>query len=149
VDQEIDNLPAEAELHREIYRRYKEVGAVIHTLLPDILAVSRTGRKVMPLLDDFAQIIGTSVRVADYDGSDRATQDLTGKLKGRNAVMIRGRGALCTGPGKNDASAAVMVLDKGCKALICASLLGKVKPINFLEALLMRYIYLKKYSKQI
>jgi L-ribulose-5-phosphate 4-epimerase len=149
VDQEIDNLPAEAELHREIYRRYKEVGAVIHTLLPDILAVSRTGKKVMPLLDDFAQIIGTSVRVADYDGSDRATQDITGKLKGRNAVMIRGRGALCTGPGKNDASAAVMVLDKGCKALICASLLGKVKPINFLEALLMRYIYLKKYSKQI
>ncbi len=148
-DQEIDNLPAEAELHREIYSRYKEVGAIIHTLLPDILAVSRQGRKVMPLLDDFAQIIGTSVRVADYDGSDRATQDITGKLKGRNAVLIRGRGALCIGPNKYDASAAVMVLDKGCKAQICASLLGKVKPINFLEALLMRYIYQKKYSKQI
>lgn len=149
VDQEIDNLPAEAELHREIYRRYKEVGAVIHTLLPDILAVSLQGRKVMPLLDDFAQIIGTSVRVAEYDGSDRATQDLTSKLKGRNAVMIRGKGALCTGSSKYDAFAAVMVLDKGCKALIRTSLLGKVKPINFLEALLMRYIYLKKYSKKI
>jgi len=119
------------------------------TVLPDILAVSRTGRKILPLLDDFAQIIGTSVRVADYYGSGQSVQDVAGKLKGRNAVLIRGRGALCTGPSKYDASAAVMVLDKGCKAMICASLLGKVKPINPLEAMLMRYIYLKKYSKKI
>ena len=144
-----DNLPAEAELHREIYRRYKDVGAVIHTILPDIMAVSRTGRKVVPLLDDFAQIIGTSARVADYDGSAQSIKDVAGKLKGKNAVLIRGRGALCTGPDKYDASAAVMVLEKGCKAMICATLLGKVKPINPLEAILMRYIYLKKYSKKI
>ena len=148
-NKEADNLPAEAELHREIYRRYKDVGAVIHTILPDIMAVSRTGRKVVPLLDDFAQIIGTSARVADYDGSAQSIKNVAGKLKGKNAVLIRGRGALCTGPGKYDASAAVMVLEKGCKAMICATLLGKVKPINPLEAILMRYIYLKKYSKKI
>ena len=148
-NKEADNLPAEAELHREIYRRYKDVGAVIHTILPDIMAVSRTGKRLYPLLDDFAQIIGTSARVADYDGSAQSIKDVAGKLKGKNAVLIRGRGALCTGPDKYDASAAVMVLEKGCKAMICATLLGKVKPINPLEAILMRYIYLKKYSKKI
>jgi len=146
---EADNLPAEAELHREIYNRYKNVGAIIHTILPDIVTVSLTGKKLVPLLDDFAQIIGTSARAADYDSSVQSIKDVAGKLKGKNAVLIRGRGALCTGPGKYDASAAVLVLDKGCKAMICSTMLGKVKPINPFEAMLMRYIYLKKYSKKI
>ncbi|MBM4236801.1 MAG: class II aldolase/adducin family protein [Firmicutes bacterium] len=148
-NKEADILPAEAELHRDIYRRYKDVGAIIHTRLPDIMAVSRAGRNLTPLLDDFAQIIGTSARVVAYNGSAQSIKDVSGKLKGKSAVLIRGQGALCTGPNKYDAAAAVMVLDKGCKAMICSTLLGKVKPINPFEAMLMRYIYLKKYSKQI
>ncbi len=148
-NKEADNLPAEAELHREIYRRNKKVGAVIHTTLPDILAVSQTGKRLYPLLDDFAQIIGTSARVTDYDGSAHSIKDLAGKLNRNNAVLIRGNGALCCGSNNYDASAAVLVMAKNCKAMICATLLGKVKPINPFEAMLMRYIYLKKYSKKI
>lgn len=144
-----NNLPAEVELHREIYRRNKKVGVVIHTTLPDILAVSKAGKSLYPLLDDFAQIIGTRVRVAEYDGSARSIKNVAGKLKGRNAVLIRGNGALCVGPNRSDAVAAEMVFEKNCKAIIYTTLLGKVKPINQLEAMLMRFIYLKKYSKKI
>lgn len=139
----------EAELHREIYRRYKEFGAVIHTTLPDILAVSKTGRKVFPLLDDFAQIIGTSIGVVEYGGTPESARKVAAGLKGRSAVLIKGKGALCCGPNRYDVSAAVLVLAKNCKALISSSLIGKVKPINPLEALIMRFIYLKKYSKKI
>jgi len=142
-------LSAEAKLHREIYRRYKKVGAIIHTTLPDILAVSRTGKRVYPLLDDFAQIIGTSALVAEEDGTHKSARKVVAKLKRNSAVMIKGNGALCCGPNKYDASAAVLVLAKNCKAMIYATLLGKVIPINPFEALLMRYIYLKKYSRKI
>lgn len=141
-------FPEEAEIHREIYRRYKEVGAIMHTASPDIVAVSRTGKTAYPLLDDFAQIIGTSVRVVDYDGSDKSIMKIAAKLRGRNAVLIKDNGALCCGSSKDDASAAVKVLEKGCKAIICATLLGKAKPINPFEAMLMRSNYLKKYSKK-
>jgi L-ribulose-5-phosphate 4-epimerase len=143
------NLPLEAELHREIYRLYKNIGAVIHTTEPDILAVSRTGRNVVPLLDDFAQIIGTSARMAEYDGTSKSVPKVAARLKGNSAVLVKGNGALCCGPNKYDAFAAVMVLAKNCKAMISAALLGGAKPINPLESMLMRYIYLKKYSKKI
>ena len=145
----VEGLPEETEIHREIYRRYKAVKAIVHTVSPDILAVSQTGKAAYPLLDDFAQIIGTSVRVADYNASDKSDRNIAARLKGRNAVLIKDNGALCCGSSKYDASAAVMVLEKGCKAIICSTLLGKAKPINPLEALLMRLVYLKKYSKKI
>jgi L-ribulose-5-phosphate 4-epimerase len=146
---DVEGLPEETEIHREIYRRYKAVQAIVHTVSPDIMAVSRTGKAAYPLLDDFAQIIGTSVRVADYNGPDKSARKIAARLKGRNALFIKDNGAICCGSSKYDAFAAVMVLEKGCKAIICATLLGKAKPINPLEALLMRFIYLKKYSKKI
>jgi len=148
-ESESDSIPTEATLHREIYRRYKNIGAIIHATLPDILAVSRTGKKIYPLLDDFAQIIGTSARVAEYNGTLKSVREVARQLKGNSAVLIKGKGALCCGPNRYDASAAVMVLAKNCKAIIISSLFSRVKPINPLEALLMRYIYLKKYSKKI
>jgi L-ribulose-5-phosphate 4-epimerase len=147
--EDAEGLPKEAEIHREIYRRYKTVKAIVHTVSPDIMAVSRTGKAAYPLLDDFAQIIGTSVRVANYNGSGKSVRKIAAKLRGRNAVIVKDNGALCCSSSKYDASAIVMVLEKGCKAIICATLLGKAKPINPLEAILMRIIYLKKYSKTI
>lgn len=145
----VEGLPEETEIHREIYRRYKAVKAIVYTVSPDILAVSQTGKAAYPLLDDFAQIIGTSLRVADYNNPEVSSKKIAASLKGRNAVLIKDNGALCCGSSKDDAFAAVMVLEKGCKAIICATLLGKAKPLNPLEALLMRLVYLKKYSKKI
>jgi len=148
-DNKSERVPLEAELHREIYKRYDNISAIIHTTDPDILAVSRTGRNARPLLDDFAQIIGTCARVAKYDGTLKSAQEVAARLKGNNAVLLIENGALCCGPNKYDASAAVMVLAKNCKAMINAALLGKEKPINPLETRLMRHIQLKEYSKLI
>lgn len=144
-------LPAGAEIHREIYRKYADVRAVIHTAAPDILAVSCTGKPVYPLLDDFAQIIGPGARTADpaaVEESGRRVLEISRKIKGRGAVLIKGSGALCCGPSRDDAAAAAAVLDKNCKAVIAATLFGQGKPINVLECMLMRYNYLKRYSKK-
>ncbi|HPZ64348.1 MAG TPA: class II aldolase/adducin family protein [Bacillota bacterium] len=138
----------EAEIHRRIYRRYKDIRAIRHGLAPDIVAVSRTGRELRPLLDDFAQLIGVSVRVAQNGGNPGSAEEIARKLKGRYAVLLRGNGALCCGPSRGDATAALMVMEKGCKALIGTSLFGRVRPINFLESALMRFVYLTQYSKK-
>lgn len=146
-----EKLSPGAEIHREIYRRFEDIQAIIHTISPDILAVSKTGKAVNPLLDDFAQIIGTSARSVDratLGGPDRIVSEIGRKMKGRNAVMLKGNGALCCGPTKSDAAAAVMIMDKNCKAVIVSGLFGQGKAINFLECMLMRYIYLKRYSKK-
>lgn len=144
------DYPETMELHREVYRRRKDVNSVIHSKKPEIVAVSKIGKTMKPLLDDFAQLIGITVRGAEYDPGNtvKSAKKVVRKLRGRNAVLLSGNGALCAAGDKSDAEAVEMVLEKGARAQISADLIGGAKAINPVESLLMRVIYKTKYSKQ-
>ncbi len=135
----------EAEIHSEIYKSNPAIHHIIHSNTPGISVISCIGiPKLLPLLDDFAQIAGTSVKIVERNPSK-----LSSALKNASAVFIKDNGALCCGVSKSDAQAVSMVVEKNCNAYITSSLFGKVKPINHLECQLMRFVYLKKYSKQV
>ena len=146
----IDNqYRAAVEAHGSIYRAYDEVNAIIHAVSPNIVACSRVGRFMYPLLDDFAQIIGAGIPVvSDGQNPDKLANKIAGRLRGKHAVLIANSGAICCGLSGNDVEAAVQILDKNCKAFIVASLLGKVVPINKENCALMRNNYLKRYSRK-
>ena len=57
---------SEFKLHTEIYRTRKNINAVIHTHQMNASTVASARREVPPILDDMAQIIGPSVKCADY-----------------------------------------------------------------------------------
>ena len=138
-------------IHNELYEEYPEINAIIHTLTPDIVAVSCTGQTVYPMLDDFAQIIGVDAPSVDLNSSDNSktiASDIAQQLKERGAVMLKELGALCCGPNKSDAGAAEIILDKNCRAVIATTLFSKGKPINPHEARIMRKNYLNSYSKK-
>lgn len=135
------DLPAEAELHRNIYLKRREYNNIIHNTDPETVAVSSLGRTMMPLLDDFAQIVGTKVKCTCPKGCAKA-------LKGRNAVLIKNEGALCCGGNEGDAQAVDMIVSKNCLTQLGASIFGKPKKIGMIDAKLMRVIYLTKYSKK-
>jgi len=130
------------EIHREIYKNNRNINYILYASTPGIKAVSCAGIKLMPLLDDFAQIAGISVNNVELN-----PQQISASLKSASAVLIKNNGALCCGFTKSDAQALSMVLEKNCKAYISAALCGGIKPINSFECRLMRFIYLKKYSK--
>jgi L-fuculose-phosphate aldolase len=67
--------------------------------------------------------------------------------KNCNALLIRGIGSLCWAATRADADAVVMILEKNCKAALLALADPAVKPITWLDAHLMRFVYQKKYSK--
>ncbi len=135
-------LVNEAKLHWLIYHNRKNINNIIHAKSPGIQAVSCAGTKVLPLLDDFAQIAGTCVRVA------KGKREAIKALKSSSAVFLPRNGALCCGSERGDAIAVSMVAEKNSNALIGAAMFGRIKYINHLECLLMRLVYLKKYSKQ-
>ncbi len=135
-------LPAEAQWHLAIYRARTDVNVIRGCVLPGVAEASQQGRTVKPLLDDFAQLAGVIVRVAEPEGAA-----IVRALKGRNAVLVKGRGALCCAGDADDAEAVEMVLEKGCDAHLAALMHGTLKPIAPLECRLMRFVYLKKYSK--
>ena len=66
----------------------------------------------------------------------------------RPCVLVKDGGALCCGSNESNAGAVEMIAEKSCLTFIGSGLFGKCKPINPIECLLMRVIYLKKYSKQ-
>lgn len=105
----------------------------------EIIAVSRRGRTFRPGIDDLVQIAGTSIRCVS---SEAGEPERLKALKGRNALLICGKGAVCTG---DDREAVEMILRKGCAAALYT---GDFSGMNPFDAFLQRFIYVRKYSKR-
>jgi L-fuculose-phosphate aldolase len=141
---------SEMELHCEIYRTRKKVHAVVHTHQINASTVAAAHREVPPILDDMAQIIGPSVRVAEYafPSTRKIARNTVQALKGRKAALMANHGAVCVGRDLDEAFVVCQVLEKACRAFIEAEFLGGAKSIPKFEAHLMHQIYLRKYSRQ-
>ena len=137
-----------------------------------IMACCREGVTVGAYLDDFAMIAGPDISVVDNEpetirrallgyNSGRLSAapriPLTGVLNrrggmhpalnaliGRNAVLVRGVGAVCAGGTQEDADAAAMIVSKNCLA---ACYVRRAEPLSALEARRLRYSYMTGYSR--
>ena len=141
---------SEHQLHSEIYRTRPGINAVIHTHQMNASTCAAARREVPPILDDMAQIIGPTVRVAPYalPSTKRIVKGTIKALKGRMAALMANHGAVCIGRDISEAFVVCQVLEKACKAFIEAEFLGGAKSINKFEAYLMHQVFLKKYSAQ-
>ena len=124
--------------------------SIVHSQKPDVLRASKTGKGLLPYLDDFAQIAGIDLRLGRFVPASKAEGiKLVRKgLKRRSAVLLADNGALCVGKNMDEARAVETVTDKNCAVSLSADLFEDVKHIGTLDALLMRVIYVMKYSKK-
>jgi Ribulose-5-phosphate 4-epimerase and related epimerases and aldolases len=130
-------------LHREIYNARPEINAIVTNHAQYSLALSEMVKKFPAVLDDFAQIVGPSGKVSPSD----KPVDVIKTLKGRNACLVKGAGALSLGRTLDEAHTGALVLEKGAKAFMEATVLGGAKKIGLVDGLLMNFVYKKKYSK--
>jgi len=139
----------ETPFHRAIYQTRPGAGAVVHTHSMSASTVAAAGREVPPILDDFAQIVGPSLRVAPHaiPGSKKITRGAIKALAGRNACLLANHGAVAVGSTMEDALLCARMVEKGCRAFIEASFLGGAKSVGPASAWVMHQFYLKKYSK--
>lgn len=139
---------SERKLHLEIYRTRPEIHAVIHTHQMNASTVAAARREVPPILDDMAQIIGPSVRCADYalPTTSKIVRTTVKALRGRMAALMANHGAVCVGRDLDEAFVVCQVLEKACRAFIEAEFLGGAKSIGPVDAFLMHQFYLRKYS---
>ncbi len=123
-------------------------GTVVSTTkTPYVLAASWRGGTVKPYLDDFAQLIGPSLPVAEIgNGNDEGR--ILKILKRRSAVLVQGLGCICIGESESDSRAVGLVAEKGCRAAVETAILGSGRRISPVESRMMRLIYLMKYSKK-
>jgi L-fuculose-phosphate aldolase len=147
-ESDAEKLPLWQRLHCCIYQQRTDVKVVITSQLPYTLTAAFAGRKILPMLDDFAQLVGVTAKVVQGKIADpRFPSKVLKGLKRRNAVLIPQWGGLCAAAAFDDALAVVQVLEKGCRAQIDSSFLGGGFRINPVEAWLMRMVYKHKYSK--
>ena len=108
---------------------------------PFIVKMSSLGRTMEPYLDDVAQIAGVDVKCVN------SADEILDALKDRNAVLIKGIGALCTGVDDSEAEAVAIVLEKACMAAYLAECVGNIPPLGKESAKKDREGYVNHYSK--
>ena len=116
-------------------------GCILINADPDVVRFSQLGINLKPLLDDFAQIVGTKIKTVKNQPVSAFSS-----LKSVSAVMVKEIGAVCWGINERDAEAVSMIVRKNCKSYFASSAMGQPKYIRPWECLLMRQVYLKKYS---
>lgn len=139
-----DTLPLEIEIHRRIYEKRPDINYIDQDFDMALVALSMTGHILKPLLDDFAQLVGTSARCA----KSLKAGDVEEALRGRYGVLVPGVGAICCAASESDLQAVHIVMEKNAKTQIGAWLLGGGKALSSLDCKLMNFVYKKSYAKK-
>ena len=123
-------------------------------LKPDVKAVLLLGGRYAPIvadeekqlpaeLDDMAQIVGLTARVA----KSLTKPEIMRCLKGRNSCFVKGCGMLITGRSVGEAITGAILLEKAAMTHVLAKKIGGAKRVPLFSAALMHFVYQKKYSK--
>lgn len=137
-------------LHAAIYGNRKKINAMLHVRSPNISAAVAKNEELPPILDDMAQIVGPTIRIAEYPDMDdkKMIKKAVKSLKRRNGVLLTGGDAICIGRDMEEAFTTLTVLEKSCKAFAEAQYLGGTEKIGKIEAWIMHLYYMKKYGKK-
>lgn len=141
--------PRAIAIHAAIYRN-SDVTFIDQYASKDVISLSKAGDTLVAHLDDFCQIAGVDVKCKNWDRTSYRTDALEiGKAaKGRNIVLVKGQGALCTANSLFDLEGVKKVLEKECVAEMYCKLTVSEAPLSLIDRTLMRVIYNLKYSKQ-
>lgn len=119
--------------------------ALAAVLLPGEYALRAAGKlaKLPAELDDMAQIVGLTARVA----KEFSPSETRRCLKGRNSCFVKGRGMLVTGRSVTETVTGAILLEKAAMTHILAEKIGGAKRVPYASARLMHWVYQKKYSQ--
>ena len=105
--------------------------------------IAQSMRALTAELDDMAQIVGLTARVAE----NLSPIEIARCLRGRNSCFVKDAGMLITGRAVSEAVTGAILLEKAAMTHILAKKIGGAKRVPLFSAALMHFIYQKKYSK--
>lgn len=141
---------SESRLHLAVYAACPQAGAVIHTHSIYASALAAMRREVPAVIEDIVQIIGGSVKCAEYalPGTQQLADNAVKALGGRKAALLASHGAVCWGANLEDALIVAEVLEKAAQiAVICSSCGGAVE-LSAEDAAVMHKFYEEHYSRR-
>lgn len=141
----------ERHMHAHVYKTRKDVNAVVHThpVFSSVFGV--IGEEIPAVSEDFAQIVGASVRNAvpyELPGTPELAASAVRALGENNAVLLPNHGALSVGRTMRIALKVSMVLEKNAQIYLYARLLGKPQLLGEDEIRVMQDFAKNQYGKK-
>ncbi len=122
---------SEKAMHLECYRRYPEVGGVVHChpVHASMFAVAR--QPIPAVIEEVIVFVGGAIPVAGYrmTGSDELAVEAASHLGNRAAVLMANHGLLCVGKSAGDALHQAQVTERCAHIVFGARLLGHVEAL--------------------
>lgn len=141
IPAEAGDSHALAELAAALSRPGRPVAAEADPLL---IQASLTGQPLYAQLDDMAQLIGCRLDIIDPEPRRAAAA-----LRRRDAVLVRGLGALFCARTEDDLAALSLIVTKACLCRLHTAAWGCDPRLNPLDALRMRRHYCRHYARMI
>ncbi len=147
-----NNPSSEKEVHRLIYVRRKDVGAVVHCHSVFATAASCIGKPIPPIVEEMSQLIGGEIPCTSvYIPAGHHTElgkEVAASIKDKNAVLIRNHGPVGCGKSLDEALLVCQVLEKA--AVMYISLCRPLYPLVIVDDFVKdeRYRYVNKYGKE-
>lgn len=118
---------------------------VLFDASPAVVSMA-SGGKVYPMIDDMAQIAGSSFDCIESTG-ERNAELIAASIGSKSVIFVKGFGALCIANDSEELEAVRIVLEKNCLAGCYGAKHKVYDHLKFFDAALQRIVYVKKYSK--
>lgn len=138
-ENDIQLLSDATSIFSQLFSKRKNINVILITKQE---YASQVKEEIPPILDDQAQLLGVTIRVAKNDAA------ILHSTNNRFASILPNQQSICIGATLEDAFVAAQLLEKTSKAFVEAKVLGGAKSINKIEAWLMQKFYQFKYSKE-
>ena len=118
-------------LHLDCYKRYPEVGGVIHSHAPYASMFALVREPIPAAIEEVVVYIGGDIPVCDYrtTGTAELGEVVADKLGDRSAALVANHGLVCVGKSADDALHASLVTERTAQIVWGARALGQVVPI--------------------
>ncbi len=122
---------SEKSLHLECYKRYPEVGGVIHSHAPYASMFALVHEPIPAAIEEVVTYIGGDVPVCAYrmTGTDELGEEVAAHVADRSAALMANHGLLCVGKSPDDALHASLVVERTAEIVWGARALGTVVAI--------------------
>lgn len=135
-------------LHAAIYKARADCNAVVHTHSVYATAFAVAGLPIPPVVEDFAQVVGGEVAVAEYalPGTTELAENAVRSLGQKNAVLLAHHGTVGVAKDPAEALKVCLIVEKTAKIVLLAKLLGPVEEISKEDIERMRSFYQYQYG---
>ncbi len=137
-------------LHLEIYKKRKDINAIVHTHSDYCTAFAIARKNIPASAEDLIQIVGGEVSVAEYalPGSIDLAKNTVKALGNKNAVLMANHGLVSAAKTIEEAIKIAFIVEKSAKATIMAKLLGGAVELKKEYQDFMRNFYLNDYGQK-